>query len=107
MRQELASGLGHSHYLEQVTVRVLKVETAAAPASIDFLVGVVKWSAAVGETLCLDTTEDVIELRIADVEGVMMAFDRLGTALGFRLAGEVKRQAFVDLNLREVAPLDL
>jgi hypothetical protein len=55
----------------------------------------------------LKMPEDALELRVAHVEGVVMALARplsaLRAARGVRVVGEVERQALVDLHLREVA----
>src|SRR5687767_9361187 len=92
----LAPRLAHCHYFEQVAVRVLEVKAAPAPSVIDLAIGVVVWPTAVGERLGLYPAEDRLELRFADMEGVVMA-------VWLRLVGEVKGQAVIDLHLREVA----
>ncbi len=106
-RYLLASRLRNCHYFQQVAVRVLEVEATPAPAGIDLPVGVVAWPAAVGETLGLHPTKDRLEIRVADMEGVVMplAPPWVGTrpAPRFLLVGEVKGQALVDLYLRETA----
>lgn len=102
-----APGLANRHYFQQVAVRILEVEASPAPAGINLAVGVVVWPAAVGESLCLHPAEDRLELRLADMEGVVMALAGPGvetrSAPCFGLIGKVKGQALIDLHLREVA----
>ena len=69
----LAPRLGHGHDFQQVAVRVLEVEATPAPAGVDLAVGVAVGPAAVGESLGLHPAEDRLELRLADMEGVVMA----------------------------------
>src|SRR5215471_15040784 len=110
-RDLCAPRLGHGHDFQQVAVGVLKVETPAAPAGVELTVGVVEGPAAVGEPLGLHPAEDGLELRLTDMEGVVMALARPGVearpAPGFWRVGEVQRQACIDLHLREVAWLRL
>src|SRR4249920_3122049 len=90
-----------------MAVRVLEVEATPAPAGVDLAVGVVEWPAAVGKPLGLHPAEDRLELRLADMEGVVMTLAGPGVetrpAPCFGLIGEVKGQALIDLHLREVA----
>jgi hypothetical protein len=44
----LAPRLRYGHDFQQVTIRVLEVETPPTPAAVELAVGVVEWSAAVG-----------------------------------------------------------
>src|SRR3989442_1319325 len=103
----LAPRLGHCHDLQQVAVRVLEVETAPAPAGVDLAVGVAVWATAVGDPLGRHPGEDRLELRLADMERVVMALARPGVearpAPQFWLVRKVKGQALVHLHLREVA----
>src|SRR4030095_16861859 len=102
-----APRLATRHYFQQVAVRILEVEASPAPAGIDLAVGVVVWPAAVGESLGLHPTEDRLELRLADMEGVVMALAGPGVetrpAPCFGLIGKVKGQVFINLYLREMA----
>src|SRR2546422_749595 len=103
----LAPRLGHCHDLQQVAVRVLEVETAPAPAGVDLAVGVAVWATAVGDPLGRHPGEDRLELRLADMERVVMALARPGVearpAPQFWLVRKIKGQALVHLHLREVA----
>src|SRR5256885_7657998 len=103
----LAPRLGHCHDLQQVAVRVLEVETAPAPAGVDLAVGVAVWATAVGDPLGRHPGEDRLELRLADMERVVMALARpVGEARPapqFWLVRKIKGQALVHLHLREVA----
>src|SRR5262245_38713398 len=102
-----APRLANRHYFQQVAVRILEVEASPAPAGIDLAVGVVVWPAAVSESLGLHPTENRLELRLTDMEGIVMALAGPGVetrpAPCFGLIGEVKGQALIDLHLREVA----
>src|SRR5919106_472927 len=91
----LTPGLAHCHYFQQVAVRVLEVKAAPASPGIGLAVGVVVWPAAIGEPLGFNPAEDRLELRLADMKGIVMV-------LWLWLVGEVKGQALVDLHLREV-----
>src|SRR5947209_10226054 len=103
----LAPRLGHCHDLQQVAVRVLEVETAPAPAGVDLAVGMAVWATAVGDPLGRHPGEDRLELRLADMERVVMALARPGVearpAPQFWLVRKIKGQALVHLHLREVA----
>src|SRR5947208_4637801 len=103
----LAPRLGHGHDLQQVAVRVLEVEAAPASTGVDLAVRVAVWPAAVWDAFGLHPGKDRVELRVADMEGVVMALARPGVEPGptpwLGLVGEVKGQAVVDLHLREVA----
>src|SRR2546427_3249226 len=78
----LAPRLGHCHDLQQVAVRVLEVETVPAPAGVDLAVGVAVWATAVGDPLGRHPGEDRLELRLADMERVVMALARPGVEPG-------------------------
>src|SRR5208282_4707102 len=103
----LTARLGHGHHFQQVAVRVLEVETAAAATSVSLAVGVAVWPAAVRDTLRFHPGQDCVELGFVDVEGVVMAL--AGPWIEARatprlsLVGEVKGQGVVDLYLREMA----
>src|SRR5438309_11531241 len=90
-----------------MAVRILEVETAPAPVSVDLAIGMAEWPAAVADPPGLHPAEDRLELRLADMEGVVMSLARLRVetplAPGFRQVGEVEGQALVDLHRREVA----
>jgi hypothetical protein len=105
----LASGLGHCHDLEEVTVGVFEVESAPAPSGVDLTVRVLIGLTAVGDPLGLHSTEDRVELDLADVEGVVLAASRSGVETRptpvLRLVGEVERQALVHSQLGEMARL--
>ena len=95
LRRPRCQGLG-GHDLEQVTVDVLEVEGAAAAAcAVDLHVLVVEGAAAVGDARRLHPFVDAVELRIADVEGVVNALHD-----GPQLV-EVHGQGVVDLDLGE------
>ncbi len=79
-----------------MAVGVLEVEATPAAAVVDLTVVMVVWPAAVGEPLGLYPAKDRLEVRFADMKGVVMT-------PGFRLVGEVKGQALVYLHLGEVA----
>src|SRR5262245_35152091 len=100
----LAPRLGHGHDFQQVAIRVFEVEAPPAPAGVELAVGVVEWSAAVGEPSGLHPAEDGLELRFADMEGIVMALACPGveprSAPGFWGVSEVQGQALVDLHLR-------
>src|SRR5262249_18378201 len=106
-RDPLAPRLGHGHDFQQVAVGVFEVEPPSAPTGVELPVGMIEWSAAVGEPLALHSAEDGIKLRLAAMAGVVMALACLGVepgpAAGFWRVGEVQSQAFIDLHLREVA----
>src|SRR5215469_1267678 len=63
------------HYLEQVAVRVTEVEPATAMAVIDFHVLRRARAAAIGQPLAADAIEDPVELRFADLEGIVMPLE--------------------------------
>ncbi len=67
IKAPLAPRLGHCHYFQQVTVRILEVEATPTPASIDLTVGVVVWPAAVGDSPGLHPAEDRLELSLTDM----------------------------------------
>src|SRR5262245_62817734 len=92
-RRPRCQGLG-GHDLQQVTVDVLEVEgTAAAACAVDLHVLVVEGAAAVGDARRLHPCVDAVELRIADVEGIVNALHD-----GSQLV-EVHGQGVVDLDL--------
>src|SRR5262245_25183992 len=94
---QMQAALG-GHDLQQVTVDVLEVEgTAATACAVDLHVLVVEGSAAVGDARRLHPFVDAVELRIADVEGVVNALHD-----GSQLV-EVHGQGVVDLDLGEAA----
>src|SRR5262245_55440577 len=103
-------GLSHGHHLQQVSIRILEVEATPAPACVDLAVGMVVRPTAIPELTGLYPAKDGVELRVADMKGVMMAPARprveTGPAPGFRLIGKVKCQTLVYLDLSEVAGLD-
>jgi hypothetical protein len=51
-----------------MAVEVIEIEATPAPAGVDLAVGTVVGPAAVGQAL-----EDRLELRVADMESVVMA----------------------------------
>ena len=69
----LAPRLRDGHDFQQVAIRVLEVEAPPASTAVDLAVGVVEWSAAVGQSPGLHPAEDGLELRLADMEGIVMA----------------------------------
>src|SRR5919108_370823 len=92
----LTPRLRHCHDFQQVAIRVLKIEATATAAGINLAVRVIVWPTPVGEPPGLHPAEDRLEVRLTDMEGIVMA-------LGFWIVGEVKGQALIDLHLREVA----
>src|SRR5438105_12554166 len=86
--------LGGQH-LEQVTVRVAEVKSAAAIAMIDLHVLGRARPAAVGEALGADAIEDPVELGFADLEGIMVPLESVPIV-------EVDRQCLVDAHRREM-----
>src|SRR5262245_66276218 len=90
---QMQAALG-GHDLQQVTVDVLEAEgTAAAACAVDLHVLVVEGAAAVGDARRLHPCVDAVELRLADVEGVVNALHD-----GPQLV-EVHGQGVVDLAL--------
>ena len=91
----LAPRLGHGHDFQQVTIRILEVEPAPAPAAVEFAIGVAVWSAAIRKPLGLYPAEDRLELWLADMERIVMALARSGVkprpAPWLWLVGEVQR----------------
>jgi hypothetical protein len=88
--------LRHGHDFEHVSIRIAKVEAAAAAPIVELAVVEAPRGAAESDVRFLDTAEDGVEFAIADMEGEVMAFE---------LAVVVKqqRQRFVDLYRREIA----
>src|SRR5262249_10819567 len=64
--------LRHGHQLEDVTVRVLEIDASAAVPVVELAVVQAPGSAAVRDAGRLDAAKDGIELRFADVEGVVV-----------------------------------
>src|SRR5262245_21001577 len=89
-----------------MTVRILEVESPSATACVYPTVGMTVWAAAVRDSFRFYATVECIELRVTDVEGIMMALRKLGIESRrspfFRPVGESERQSLVDLYLRKV-----
>src|SRR5262249_23641780 len=101
LRSIRATDLGSlrpGHQLEHVAVRVLEIDAAAAGPVLELAVVKAPRGAAVGEARLLHPTEDGIELRLADVEGVVVALERV-------VVVEQQGQRVVHLDRREVTAL--
>src|SRR5215470_17306433 len=88
-------------------VRVLKIETASAATFVDLAIGVAERAAAVRNSLGLYPFENLVQVGLADMKGVMMTaatpWSKAGAAPRFGFVSESEGQGFVDLNLCEVA----
>ena len=89
------TSLRHSHQLEQVPIRVLKVETSATVPVVDLAIIEAPRSAAVGQPRFQDALENVIKLGVAHVKGKMMTLE-IGVVV------EQKGQRFIDTHRSEV-----
>src|SRR3984893_10437676 len=87
-------GSGGQHF-EDVAIRVLEIEAAAAMPVVDLHVGARAWAAAIGNALVLDPGEDRVELGFADLEGVVVVLEIAALV-------EIEGQLLVDLDRREV-----
>ena len=86
--------LGGQHF-EQVPVRVPKIKSAAAVPVIDLHVLRGARAAAIGEALGANPVENPVELRLADLKGVMVAFEAVPIV-------EIDRQGVVDAHRSEM-----
>ena len=66
--RERVRGSGR-HDLEDVPVRVVEIDAAAAAAMVDLAVGARARPAAVGDAFCPDPAENRVEFGLADPEG--------------------------------------
>jgi hypothetical protein len=78
-----------------VAVGIFEIDAAAAVPSIGLHVILREWTAAVGDSGLLDSTEDRIELRIADVESVVMHLEAIPVV-------EVEGECFVNSDGRKM-----
>src|SRR5882762_1928138 len=89
----------YCHYFQKMAVRILEVDASPATAGVELAVRVIVGPASVRESLRLHPAEDRVELRIADVKGVVMALAGPGIetrlAPSFGLVGEGEGQALV------------
>ena len=67
--------LRHRHQLQHVAVRVLEVEAAAAAPVVELAVVEAPGRAAVAEPGLFHAVKDRVELALADVERIVMAFE--------------------------------
>src|SRR5215208_5698073 len=88
--------LRHGHELENVAVRILEIEAAAAVPVVELGIGKAPWRAAEGQSGSLDAIKDRVELRVADVERIVMAVERLHVIV------EQERQGIVHLHRCEM-----
>src|SRR5690242_977478 len=79
-----------------MAVRVAEVDAAAAAPVVELAVVQAPRCAAVGNFGFLNAAEDGVEVAVADVKRVVMAFE-------VRVVVEQQRQRLVDLDRREVA----
>src|SRR5712691_444418 len=80
---------------ENVPVRVLKIDAAAAAPVVDLHVGARARPAAIGDPLLLDARENRVELRVAHLEGIVMHLEIAALV-------EIEGQRLVDLDRREM-----
>src|SRR5467141_765143 len=89
-----SAGLGRQHF-EDMAVRVAEVKATAAMAVIDVHIFGGARPAAIGETLAADAIKDPVELRLADLEGVVMPLEAVPIV-------EIDGQGVVDPHRGEV-----
>jgi len=82
---------GAREKLQHVAVGIFEIYATAAVPGIGFHVILREWTAAVRDSGLLDATEDRIELRIADVEGIVMDLEAIPVV-------EIQGECFVDLD---------
>ena len=68
----LTPSLGHRHHFEQMTVRIFEIEATPTTATINFAVTVAEGAAAIRDSLGLDPIENRVELRLADMESIVV-----------------------------------
>lgn len=70
----LTSGVGNGHYFKQVTVGIFEIKATSSAARVEPPVRVAERPAAKGKSLALHAIEDRIDLLIADMKRIAMAF---------------------------------
>src|SRR5262249_8951034 len=86
--------LRRQHY-EHVPVRIAEIEAAAAAPAINLHVVKRAGAAAISNSLGAHALEDLVEFRLIDLEGVVVALE-------VRIVVEVERQRVVDPQRSEV-----
>src|SRR5690348_11185095 len=81
-----------------MSVRVAKIDAAAAVPAVQLTVVEAPRRAAIGELRLPDTAEDSIELGIAEMEGIVVTLELL-------VVVEKKRERVVDTHRREMVVL--
>src|SRR5262249_28713422 len=76
-------------HFEHVPVRIAEIEAAAAATAIDLHVIKRAGAAAISNSLGAHPLEDLVELRLIDLEGVVVALE-------VRIVVEIERQRVVD-----------
>src|SRR5690348_11053309 len=71
-RRFATSKRSDSQYLEQVTVRILEVETSATAAVVDFHIVRSERAAAISEPFLFYPSENCVEFGVADLERVVL-----------------------------------
>ena len=79
-----------------MAVGIFEIDAAAAVPSIGLHVVLRVWTAAVGDSGLLDATEDRVELRVADMESVVMHLKTIPVV-------EIQGECFVDSDGRKMA----
>src|SRR5262249_39317161 len=88
-------GYLRGEHFEHVPVRIAEIEAAAAAPAINLHVVKGAGTAAISNALGAHAFEDLVELRLTDLESVVVA-------LKVRIVVEIKRQRVVDLQRSEV-----
>src|SRR6202035_2262637 len=87
---------GSREKLQHVAVGIFEIYAMAAVPGIGFHVILRHWTAAVRNSGLLDATEDGVELRVADVESIVMHIEAIPGV-------EIQGERFVDLDWRKMA----
>src|SRR5262245_9610166 len=90
-----------------MAVGILEIETPSATTFVDLAIDVAERTAAVRNSFGLYPSENLVEVGLADMKGVVMTaatrWIEAGSAPCFRFVSESEGQAVVDLHLCEVA----
>src|SRR5215469_2724114 len=80
---------GSGEKLQHVAVGILEVDAASAAPGIDLHILLRERAAAVGDAGLFDSAEDRVELRVADVERIVMHLEAIPVV-------KIQRERFVD-----------